>query len=41
FHNLHFYVQLMARLRTAIGRGELQGFAADFLARQQSGLSMP
>jgi queuine tRNA-ribosyltransferase len=40
-HNLHFYVQLMAGLRAAIGRGELQGFAADFLARQQSGLSMP
>ena len=40
-HNLHFYVQLMAGLRAAIGRGELQAFAADFLARQQSGLSMP
>jgi queuine tRNA-ribosyltransferase len=40
-HNLHFYVQLMAGLRAAIGRGDLAAFAADFLARQQSGLSMP
>jgi queuine tRNA-ribosyltransferase len=40
-HNLHFYVQLMARLRAAIGRGELDAFAADFLARQQSAVSMP
>ena len=40
-HNLHFYVQLMAGLRAAIGRGNLAAFAADFLARQQSGLSMP
>ncbi len=40
-HNLHFYLQLMARLRIAIGRGELQAFAADFLARQQSAVSMP
>ena len=40
-HNLHFYLQLMARLRAAIGRGELQAFAADFLTRQQSAVSMP
>jgi queuine tRNA-ribosyltransferase len=40
-HNLHFYVQLMTRLRGAIGRGELGAFAADFLARQQSVVSMP
>ncbi len=40
-HNLHFYVQLMASLRAAIGRRELGAFAADFLARQQSAVSMP
>jgi queuine tRNA-ribosyltransferase len=40
-HNLHFYMQLMAGLRQAIGRGALEGFASDFLARQQSGASVP
>ncbi len=40
-HNLHFYVQLMASLRAAIRRRELGAFAADFLARQQSAVSMP
>jgi len=40
-HNLHFYLQLMAALRRSIERGELQAFARDFLARQQSGASVP
>jgi len=35
-HNLHFYMQLMVALRRHIERGELAGFARDFLARQQS-----
>ncbi len=33
-HNLHFYLQLMARLRAAIAAGNLAGFAREFLARQ-------
>ncbi|MCC7256807.1 MAG: tRNA guanosine(34) transglycosylase Tgt [Gammaproteobacteria bacterium] len=33
-HNLHFYLQLMARLRAAIEAGRLAGFAREFLARQ-------
>jgi len=40
-HNLHFYMQLMANLRRSIERGELPAFARDFLARQQSGASVP
>ena len=33
-HNLHFYLELMRRLRAAIEAGNLAGFARDFLARQ-------
>lgn len=33
-HNLHFYLGLMRRLRTAIENGRLSGFAQAFLARQ-------
>src|SRR6185312_9413370 len=33
-HNLWFYQWLMRELRAAIGRGELERFARDFLARQ-------
>ncbi len=40
-HNLYFYMRLMADLRRSIERGELAGFAAAFLARQQSGPSVP
>ncbi len=40
-HNLYFYMQLMAALRRSIERGELQAYARDFLARQQSGASVP
>lgn len=32
-HNLHHYLQLMARLRAAIADGTFQAFARDFLAR--------
>jgi queuine tRNA-ribosyltransferase len=37
WHNLHYYQQLMAGLREAIGKGELQAFAADFAKAQQQG----
>jgi len=40
-HNLHFYLRLMENLRRSIGQGDLEGFAAGFLARQQSGASVP
>ncbi len=40
-HNLYFYMQLMAGLRRSIERGDLPAFAADFLARQQAGASVP
>jgi queuine tRNA-ribosyltransferase len=40
-HNLHFYMQLMAGLRLAIREGRLAAFAGEFLARQQSGSSVP
>ena len=33
-HNLHFYLELMRGLRTAIEQGRLQAFARDFLARR-------
>jgi queuine tRNA-ribosyltransferase len=32
-HNLHYYLQLMARIRGAIETGNFAAFAADFLAR--------
>jgi len=35
-HNLHFYLDLMRRLREAIEGGQLGSFARDFLARRQS-----
>jgi len=31
-HNLHYYLELMRRIRASIERGDLQRFAADFLA---------
>jgi len=34
-HNLHFYLDLMRRLRAAIEAGQVQAFARDFLARRQ------
>jgi queuine tRNA-ribosyltransferase len=40
-HNLHFYMRLMAGLRRSIEEGRLGAFARDFLARQQSGASVP
>ncbi len=40
-HNLHFYLQLMASLRHHIKQGTVAGFAADFLARQRGGASVP
>jgi queuine tRNA-ribosyltransferase len=33
-HNLHFYLDLMRRLRGAIETGSLQGFVRDFFARR-------
>jgi len=33
-HNLHFYLDLMRRLRGAIEAGSLQGFVRDFFARR-------
>jgi queuine tRNA-ribosyltransferase len=35
-HNLHFYLDLMRRLRDAIEGGRLAAFVRDFLARRQS-----
>ena len=35
-HNLHFYLDLMRRLREAIQGGRVEAFARDFLARRQS-----
>ncbi|WP_439546484.1 tRNA guanosine(34) transglycosylase Tgt [Sandarakinorhabdus sp.] len=35
-HNIGFYQQLMARLRSAIAAGELDDFAAQFLARYKA-----
>ena len=40
-HNLHFYMQLMGKVRESIGQGRLRAFATSFLARQQSGASVP
>ncbi len=40
-HNLFFYMQLMASLRTAIERGKLKAFAETFLARQHPEASVP
>ncbi len=40
-HNLYFYMRLMDRLRGSIEQGSLQAWAADFLARQQAGPSVP
>ena len=36
-HNLHFYLAFMAALRAAIARGQLAGWAAEFLARRRGG----
>lgn len=38
-HNLWFYQQLMAALRAAIMRGDLEGFARDFRSRYAGGKS--
>jgi len=40
-HNLHFYLELMRRLRAAIEVGQLQTFARDFLARRQPAAAGP
>ncbi len=37
WHNLHYYQDLMAGLRTAIERGTLDAFVAEFHALQQAG----
>jgi queuine tRNA-ribosyltransferase len=37
WHNLHYYQELMAGLRAAIGEGRLAGFAAEFAAGQTGG----
>jgi queuine tRNA-ribosyltransferase len=37
-HNLYFYQQLMAGLRNAIERGELQKFVSDFLDSYKLGV---
>jgi queuine tRNA-ribosyltransferase len=37
WHNLHYYQELMAGLRAAIGEGRLAGFAAEFAAGQAQG----
>jgi queuine tRNA-ribosyltransferase len=36
-HNIHFYQDLMAGMRGAIGEGRLDAFAADFLTRYRGG----
>ncbi len=36
-HNLHFYLQLMQRIRTAIESGDFDEFARKFLAEQAAG----
>ena len=41
-HNLHFYLNLMRRIRAAIEAGDLEAFSRDFRARQEnSGKSVP
>lgn len=41
-HNLHFYLELMRRIRAAIEAGGLEAFARDFRERQETGrLFMP
>ena len=37
WHNLHYYQELMAGIREAIGRGALETFAADFAKAQAQG----
>jgi queuine tRNA-ribosyltransferase len=37
WHNLHYYQELMAGLRAAIGEGRLEGFAAGFEAERAAG----
>ncbi|HER27340.1 MAG TPA: tRNA guanosine(34) transglycosylase Tgt [Rhodospirillales bacterium] len=37
WHNLQYYQDLMAGMRTAIGEGRLEAFARDFHARQSGG----
>jgi queuine tRNA-ribosyltransferase len=36
-HNLHFYLELMRRIRAAIEAGRLETFAREFRARQETG----
>lgn len=36
-HNLHFYLELMRRIRAAIEAGRLDAFAQEFRARQETG----
>jgi queuine tRNA-ribosyltransferase len=36
-HNLHFYLELMRRIRAAIEAGRLEAFAREFRARQETG----
>jgi queuine tRNA-ribosyltransferase len=37
WHNLHYYQDIMRGLRTAIGAGDLDAFAADFATEQEAG----
>jgi queuine tRNA-ribosyltransferase len=40
-HNLHYYLDLMRRIRASIERGEYQRFAAEFLAGPEGGRNGP
>jgi queuine tRNA-ribosyltransferase len=40
-HNLHYYLDLMARLRAAIRSGAVATFAREFFARQRGGAASP
>jgi queuine tRNA-ribosyltransferase len=40
-HNLHYYLDLMRRIRSAVERGEFGRFAATFLAGPESGRDEP
>jgi queuine tRNA-ribosyltransferase len=39
-HNLHYYLSLMARMRTALEAGRFERFLADFLAGPEAGPAM-
>jgi queuine tRNA-ribosyltransferase len=39
-HNLHYYLSLMSRMRSALDEGRFERFAADFLAGPEVGPAM-